>query len=119
MCDFFKQMADKADDGIMFADEKGIIKYWNGGCENIFGFSEEEAVGENLDIIIPEKHRKRHWDGYFEVLKTGETAYKGKMLQVPALKKNGERILIRFSIQLIEEDGKYIGFSSVVREVQK
>ena len=112
-------MAEKCDDGILFADKDGIIRYWNGGCEAIFGFSAEEALGTHLDLIIPEKHRKRHWDGYYEVLKTGVTSYRGKMLQVPAVSKDGGKLIIQFSIQIIEENGENTGLSSIIREVKR
>jgi len=114
---FLRQMAEKADDGIMFVDAKGYIVYWNRGCEEIFGFEASEAVGKSLDIIIPVKHRERHWKGFYQVLRTGETAYKGKMLKVPAIKKDGSRLIIQFSIQLIEKDGEYTGYTSIVRDV--
>ncbi|MGE4266225.1 MAG: PAS domain S-box protein [Deferribacterales bacterium] len=117
MIDFLKQMAEKADDGIMFVDAEGIIRYWNEGCERIFAFTKNEAVGGSLDIIIPEKHRDRHWKGWAKVLETGETAYHGKMLKVPAINKNGEKLIIEFSIQIIEENGINAGFTAIVRDV--
>jgi PAS domain S-box-containing protein len=117
MIDFFRQMAEKSTDGILYADADGKIAYWNGGCEKIFGFSAEEALGQNLDLIIPEKHRQRHWDGFNKVLETGQTAYDGKMLKVPALRKNGEKLIIEFSMQIIEEEGKNAGFASIIRDV--
>ncbi len=117
MTDFLRQMAEKADDGIMYADENGIIRYWNDGCERIFGFSHFEALGGSLNIIIPEKHRDRHWKGWAKVLETGETAYHGKMLKVPAIKKDGEKLIIEFSIQIIQEHGKNAGFTAIVRDV--
>lgn len=117
MTDFLTQMAEKADDGIMYADAEGMIRYWNGGCERIFGFTAEEALNGSLDIIIPEKHRERHWNGWGKVLETGETAYHGKMLKVPAIKKSGEKLIIEFSIQIIEEGGRNAGFTAIVRDV--
>ncbi|TCK60938.1 PAS domain S-box protein [Seleniivibrio woodruffii] len=117
MTDFLRQMAEKADDGILYADKEGIIRYWNYGCERIFGFTRDEAEGANLDLIIPEKHRDRHWKGWFKVLETGETSYRGKMLKVPAIKKSGEKLIIEFSMQIIEENGENVGFTSVIRDV--
>lgn len=117
MADFLRQMAEKADDGIMYVDENGIIRYWNDGCGRIFGFSHFEALGGSLNIIIPEKHRERHWKGWERVLDTGETSYHGKMLKVPAIKKNGEKLIIEFSIQIIEEGGRNAGFTAIVRDV--
>lgn len=115
MLEFYKQMALKACDGIMFADDKGIIQFWNDGCVEIFGFEEKEAVGKNLDIIIHEKHRSRHWEGFYNVISTGKGKYEKKMLSVPAIHKSGEKIFIEFSVQAIEYEGKVVGFSSIVR----
>ncbi len=117
MKDIIFQMAEKADDGIMYVTADGNIAYWNRGCERIFGFSAAETTGANLDIIIPEKHRKRHWDGFYKVLETGRTAYSGKMLKVPAIRKDGEKLIIEFSMQIIEQEGKSAGFTAIVRDV--
>lgn len=117
MDNFLTQMAEKADDGIIYVTSDGIIRYWNRGCEKMFGFTSDEAVGANLDLIIPEKHRKRHWDGFNQVIESGVTKYIDKMLSVPALTKDGHKLIIRFSMQIIEEDGKPVGFSSIIRDV--
>lgn len=119
MTGFLQQMAEQATDGILYADAEGIIRYWNNGCEKLFGFTRQEAVGTHLDLIIPEKHRKRHWDGYHAVLATGETGYHDKMLTVPALTKSGEKLLIRFSVQIIRTDGVPAGFSAIIRRYEK
>lgn len=117
MKDIIFQMAEKCDDGILYVDADGNIRYWNRGCEMIFGFSADEVTGNNLDVIIPEKHRKRHWDGFYRVLETGQTAYNGKMLKVPALRKDGAKLIIEFSMQIIELNGKNAGFTAVIRDV--
>ena len=51
-------------DAIIAADKDGIVRFWNPGAERIFGYTSEDAIGQSLDIIIPERLRKRHWDGY-------------------------------------------------------
>lgn len=62
-------------DGILVSDRNGIIQFWNGGCERIFGFTAKEAVGEPLDLIIPEKLRDRHRHGHNQTMRTGHTRY--------------------------------------------
>ena len=49
-------------DAIIAADKDGVVRFWNPGAERIFGYTSEDAVGQSLDIIIPERLRKRHWD---------------------------------------------------------
>ncbi|QAR33768.1 PAS domain S-box protein [Geovibrio thiophilus] len=117
MKDIIFQMAEKTDDGIMYVTADGRIAYWNNGCERIFGFTAAEAAGANLDLIIPEKHRNRHWEGFNKVLETGRTAYSGRMLKVPAIRKDGAKLIIEFSMQLIEQDGKNAGFTAIIRDV--
>ena len=81
-------------DAILAADRDGVIRFWNPGAVRIFGFTREEAVGASLDLIIPERLRKRHWDGWDHVMATGETRYgAGDLLAVPAITKDGTAVL--------------------------
>jgi len=114
---FIEQMVEKTCDGVMFVSVDGNIRFWNRGCEKIFGISADEALGQNLDIIIPEKLRERHWSGFDKTAQIGESAYADKMLSVPALSADGRKLIIEFSMQLIEEKGKVVGFSSIVRDI--
>jgi PAS domain S-box-containing protein len=71
-------------DAIIAADREGIIHFWNPGAARTFGYTSEEAIGQSLDIIIPDRLRKRHWDGYRQVMKSGESRYSdGDVLAVP------------------------------------
>lgn len=58
------QLVQVVGDAIVVADPKNIITLWNAGAEKMFGFSASEAVGQPLDIIIPERLRHRHNEGY-------------------------------------------------------
>ena len=62
-------------DAIVAADKDGIIRFWNPGAERIFGYTSADAVGQSLDIIIPQGQRQRHWQGYRQVMATGESRY--------------------------------------------
>src|SRR5437764_12598949 len=84
-------------DAIVASDSEGRITFWNPGAERIFGFSRAEAIGQSLDLIIPERLRERHWAGYTEVMRTGESRYgHGDLLSVPALRKDGAPLSIEF-----------------------
>lgn len=112
------RIVDSSPDGIIFADQDGIIRLWNAGAERIFGYTAGEAVGQMLDIIVPEKIRERHWEGYFRVMKTGETRYGTALLSVPGIRKDGSRVSLEFSVALIrDEDGALLGVSAVIRDV--
>lgn len=90
-----------ADDAVLVADGDGTIRYWNAAAERIFGWTSSEAVGQTLDLIVPERHRERHWDGWHRVASTGETAYAGKLLAVPAQTKDGASRSIEFTVNLV------------------
>ncbi len=108
-----------ASDAIMLANPNGIIRFWNPGAVRIFGFSSEEAIGQSLDIIIPENLRARHNKGYAETMRTGITRYgSGDILAVPALTKDGRRISVEFTIVLLHgDDGKVSGIAAILRDV--
>src|SRR3974390_3359931 len=93
---------------IIFADRKGIVRRWNAG----------EALGKSMDMIIPEKHRARHWEGYFHVMETGLTKYGQSALAVPALTKDGRRISVEFNIGLLKAaDGQILGAAASIQDV--
>src|SRR5512145_2456646 len=87
-----QQLLSDAPDAILVADPEGIIHYWNLGAEQIFGYSAVEAVGQSLDLIIPENLRGRHWEGYNRVMASGETKYKTGLLSSPGVRKDGTRV---------------------------
>ncbi len=84
----------------------------------IFGFTATEAIGESLDLIIPERLRAVHWEGYHRVMATGETRYGKDLLSVPALHRDGHQLSCEFSIVMLKDDsGKIIGIASIMRDV--
>jgi PAS domain S-box-containing protein len=110
-----------AADGVIAADREGIIRIWNAGAERIFGFVRDEAVGRSLDLIIPEHLRARHWEGYRQVMVSGESRYgHGDLLSVPALRSDGRRISVEFTIvPFKDEEGRMAGMAAVMRDVTK
>lgn len=111
-------IVEKAPDAVMFADRDGVIQLWNEGAEWIFGVAKEAALGRSLDLIIPERLRARHWQGYGQTMATGETRYGRQLLRVPALKGDGEQFSSEFSIVLVQDDsGKPLGVAAILRDV--
>jgi len=117
----YRQIIDGSPDAIILGDVKGIIRLWNAGAEAIFGYTAEEAVGQSMDIIIPERLRGRHWDGYHKVMATGVSRYgRGEMLAVPAVTKDGRNISIEFTIQMLKvATGEIVGPVATIRDVTK
>jgi PAS domain S-box-containing protein len=92
-----------ADDAVIVADSDGVIHFWNHAAEAMFGHPAGTAVGASLDLIIPERLRGRHWEGYRRVMATGETAYAGRRLAVPAMRADGTRISVEFTVVLLPD----------------
>ncbi len=118
---FYRTLAREASDAIVYADAEGLIGFWNKGAERIFGFSAAEALGKSLDLIIPDKLRARHWNGYREVVRTGSSHYAaGDILSVPALRKDGTRISVEFTIlPFHDKTGRTLGMAAILRDVTR
>lgn len=106
-------------DAVILCDAEGRIRFWNRAAERIFGYPEDEALGKSLDIIIPERLRDRHWRGYAETMRTGQSKYgPGDLLAVPAVTADGRRISIEFSIAVMRDDaGGVTAIGAVIRDV--
>jgi len=116
--DILEHIVTQAPDAILYSDRDGIIRLWNQGAERIFGFSAHEAIGQSLDLIIPEAQRQRHWDGYHQTMATGHTQYGTKLLAVPALHQSGARLSTEFSIVMLRDDaGQPCGVAAIMRDV--
>jgi len=113
-----RKIVEESSDAIMFSDQEGIIRLWNRGAERMFGYTAAEALGQSLDLIIPENLRGRHWDGYFRVMESGESRYSTEMLSAPALRKDGTRISSEFSMVIVKnDDNTVLGVAGVIRDV--
>ena len=115
-----RRIVAEAQDAIIYADREGTIRLWNAAAEVVFGFTAQEAIGQSLDLIIPERLRQRHWDGYNKVMATGETRYGRELLSVPGLRKDGGRISLEFSITLFrDERGDPTGIAAILRDISE
>jgi PAS domain S-box-containing protein len=104
-------------DAIVACDGEGLITVWNKAAERIFGFTTQEALGASLDIIIPERMKQRHWEGYHKTMDTGVTRYGNDVLSVPALTKGGQTLSISFTVaMLFDANGKACQCLAVMRD---
>lgn len=111
-------IVNASSDAVMFADREGIIRLWNSGAEKMFGFSAAEALGQSLDLIIPENLRGRHWDGYGRVMESGSSRYSADLLSAPALRKDGSRLSTEFSMVMVKDEaGVMVGVAAIIRDV--
>jgi PAS domain S-box-containing protein len=116
---FADHLVAEMPDAIVYADADGVIRRWNRGATRIFGFTEAEAAGQSLDLIIPENLRSRHWEGYRATMRTGQSRYgDGQVLSVPAIREDGARISVEFTIIPFTDDaGRMIGIAAIMRDV--
>ncbi len=113
----FKALVAGMGDAVVVCNAAGAIVLWNAAAQRIFGFTEAEALGQSLDIIIPERLRGRHWEGYHKTMATGITRYGADLLRVPAVNKAGQAMSIAFTVSMLfGADGKVSAIASVIRD---
>ncbi|SRR5258706_8446265 len=113
----YQQLVTAIGDAIVISGKDGNITLWNPAAERMFGFTEDEALGKSLDLIIPERLRGRHWDGYQKTMATGETRYGNDVLRVPAVHKDGRSLSIAFTVALLYSPQKELtGIVAVIRD---
>lgn len=106
-----------AGDAIIAAAPGGSILLWNPAAERIFEHTEEEALGQSLDLIVPERFRSRHWERYRRVMRAGSTRYGTRVLRVPAEHKDGHRISIAFTVALLFTPSREVkSIAAIVRD---
>jgi PAS domain S-box-containing protein len=101
--DVFQRIVEQAPDAIIFVDSGGVVRLWNCSAEVIFGYSAAEILGNSLDIIIPERLRHAHWEGFRKAMDTGQTKYAGRVLTTRSARKNGERLYVALSFSLVRD----------------
>ncbi|GHD99195.1 PAS sensor protein [Defluviimonas sp. 20V17] len=113
----FRQLVEEAGDAVIASDASGVIVLWNAAATRIFGFTRDEALGQTLDLITPERFRARHWAGYRVTMETGVTRYGATLLRVPALHRDGRSLSIAFTVTLLRDGaGKVEQIVAIVRD---
>ena len=111
------QLVSAVGDAMVVSNSAGLITLWNPAAEYMFGHTEAEAIGQSLDIIIPERLRARHWDGYRQTMASGKTRYGHDTLRVPAIHKDGRAMSIAFTVGLIYGPNHEVsGIASIIRD---
>jgi PAS domain S-box-containing protein len=113
-----EEVVDRAPDAIVVVDAQGVIRHWNAGAERIFGFSPNNAVGETLNLIIPQRLQQRHWSAFSRAVETGNSRYGDEdLLAVPAITADGRTISIEFTVVLLKRNGAVTHIGAVIRDV--
>jgi PAS domain S-box-containing protein len=104
-------------DAVLIANTEGRIVFWNAAAERLFGWSADEVVGQSMEVIIPERLRDRHWEGWRRVVATGETKYGTSLLEVPAARRDGRQLSIAFTVSLLTgPDDAVAAVAAVLRD---
>ena len=113
----YKQLVEVLGDALVVSDTGGVIRLWNTAAERLFGFTKAEALGNSLDLIIPERLQARHWAGYKKAMASGDTRYNSDLLRVPAVHKNGRPLSIAFTVAiLLGAERRVTGIVAVIRD---
>ena len=111
------QLIDSIGDAVIVVDAHEKIVLWNAAATRIFGYSEEEALGHTLDLIVPERQRQRHNEGCRKSMETGTTRYGTSLLKVPAKHQDGRTLSIAFTVgMLFDEKHQANGVVAVIRD---
>ena len=111
------QLIEVIGDAVVVSNVAGKITLWNRAAEDMFGYTATEALGQNLDIITPERFRGRHWEGYHHSMETGTTKYGKQTLRVPALHKDGHTLSIAFTVAMLHDEYHQVsGVVAVIRD---
>ena len=113
----YRQLVEALADAVIVADPSGSMRFRNSAAERLFGFTEAEALGNSLDLIVPERLRERHWAGYENTMATGQTRYAHDVLRVPAVHKDGRPLSIAFTVGILYgPQGNVSGILAVIRD---
>ncbi len=111
------QLVSAIGDAVIVTDPQGDIVLWNPAATHLFGFTADEVMGRSMDLIIPERQRERHWEGYRKTMSTGQTRYGHDLLRVPALHKDGRTLSIAFTVALLPSAaGTPAAIAAVIRD---
>ena len=113
----YQRVLEEAPDAIIFADRDGLIRLWNRGAELIFGHSAAAALGQSLDLIIPERLRDAHWQAFDRSVRTGETKYTDRVLTTRSMHRSGTRLYVDLSFGLVRDaHGTVLGAFAIGRD---
>lgn len=112
------RILDDIADAVIYSDRSGTIRRWNRASTALFGFASDEALGQNLDLIIPEHLRAAHWKGFEAALASGAMKLSGRPTLTRALHKSGRKLYIEMTFALVRDAGGNVqGSVAMARDV--
>ena len=118
--DLFRLAIDQGPDAVILADLEGRIRIWNNAAAERFGFGRDEAIGQSLDIIIPDHLRHAHWKGFGIAIVSGRTKYGKRALRTRAVHKTGRKLYVSLAFSIVKDgEGKVIGAMATARDLKE
>lgn len=116
--ELFRLVVEQSPDAIIFADKDGMVRIWNHTAADLFGYPSEEAIGQSLDLIIPEHLRHAHWLGYDRALATGHTRHGRRAVKTRATHRSGHKLYVSVAFAVVQDhQGQVIGAMATAREL--
>ncbi len=113
-----ESILDQIGDAVIYANRSGDIARWNRACTALFGYPAEEALGKNLDLIIPEHLRAAHWNGFNAAMASGEMKLQGRPTLTRAMHKSGRRLYVEMTFAIVKNaQGEVLGSAAMARDV--
>jgi len=112
----YRTLVEGSADAIISIDEKMKIIQWNNAAFKIFGYPAEEALGNPVDMIIPEKHQRDHLEGVNRFLETGNGPLIGKTVEIEGVRKDSATIPIELSLSALRQKESWF-FTTIIRDI--
>ncbi|WP_332671687.1 PAS domain S-box protein [Aromatoleum sp.] len=114
--DLYHLIAEQMGDALIYADRDGVIREWNAGAEALFGFAKAEAVGQSVELIIPERLRAAHWAGFDRAIQSGATKFGRRALLTRSMNRAGETIYVEMTFAVVADGGRVLGSVAIARD---
>lgn len=114
--DLHELIAEQMGDALIYADREGVIREWNAGAEALFGYPKAEAVGQSLDLIIPERLRAAHWAAFDRAIQSGATKYGRRALLTRSMNRAGETIYVEMTFAVVADADRVLGSVAIARD---
>ena len=112
-----EKILDQVADAVIYINHSGTIMRWNQASTALFGYSAEEAIGQSVDLIIPQHLRTPHWRGFDAAMKSGALKLQGRPTLTRALHKSGRRLYVEMTFSIVRSDTEVFGSVSMARDV--
>jgi PAS domain S-box-containing protein len=95
-------------DALVLADTAGVIRFWNAAAERIFGYPRAQALGQSLNLLIPERFRPAHDAGFARAVETGALRSGTRVLRTRSNHRDGRRLYVDFTFAVLKDAAGHV-----------